>query len=227
VQNFLAGSGMTSELHHNIICGPMFSYGESANQSNRGTVQIYNNTFFKPAGVGGSNLGLQMWTDYSVVSGGSSYGVFEFWNNLVYAADGRYDSSASPGAFWKTGAASGGTFSTLSTDYNAYGSGMTFAGDYSHQYNFSQWRALGQGYETNSILLSANPFSGTPADPQTHGGPSYDTFSVSSGSPAYTAGKGGAICGAVDGSGEVGCNFASVEAGASALPDAPVLGTVS
>jgi hypothetical protein len=201
VRNYLTGSGLTVDFHHNIVCGLMYSYGES-HQANQGTVNFYNNTFYKPGGVGGSNLGLLLWTDYDATASGG-IGSFNWWNNLTYAADANYASA--PGAFVKMGASTGGTRSTLSSDHNAYGIGMTF-GDNSTVWNLASFQGLGHGYEASSISLSSNPFSGTPTEPRTDA-TDYTTFAVSSSSPAYTAGRSGAICGAVDGSGAIGCNF--------------------
>jgi hypothetical protein len=75
------------------------------------------------------------------------------------------------------------------------------------------WKAL--GLDVHSTTLSSNPFTGTPSEANAN------SFAITG--PATTAGVGGAACGALDGSGPIGCNFV----GSSELvPKAPSL-TVS
>lgn len=204
IQNYLCGSGETVAFHHNIVLGPLLATGES-NQANAGTVLIYNNTFYKPAGIGGKNAGLTSFTDLNTGNNAGGTGTFEFYNNIVYAEDGRYaDGYGNPAAFGKMGASTGGTWSTLTNcDYNAYGSGMTFGqswvtGDF--PWPLSKWQ--GYSYDKNSTILTESPFGGGPSEAD------YATFTASG--PATTAGKGGGVCGAVDGSGPVGCDFATL-----------------
>ena len=203
IQNYLCGTGVTVSFHHNILLGPIMALGES-HQDNEGTVLIYNNTFYQPAGIPG-NSGLVAFTDFDghPLSGGG--GTFEFYNNLVYSDADKYDSGDyTPGAFTKMGASTGGTMSTLTNcDYNAYGSGMTFAegwGAGELAWPISKWQSY--GYDTHSSTLTTSPFTGTPAEAN------YLSFAISG--PAVTAGKGGVACGAVDGTGSVGCDFASL-----------------
>ena len=205
VQNYLCGPGATVNFHHNILIGPILAYGESG-QANEGTVLIYNNTFYKPAGIGGLNRGLVCFTDYNGANSTGGSGSFSFYNNLVYAADGNYEgnaNSANPAAFTKMGASTGGTWGTLTDcDYNAYGAGMTFGqawstGDYA--WPLSKWQ--GFGFDKNSTTLLSNPFNESPSEAIG------STFAISG--AAMTAGKGGAACGAIDGTGDVGCNFLS------------------
>lgn len=204
IQNYLCGTGQTVNFHHNILIGPMLAWGESG-QANEGTVLIYNNTFYKPSGMGVSDGGLAAFSDYhSVASGGT--GTFEFYNNLVYAEDGLYEgvkNSAYPAAMTKMGASTGGTGSALTNcDYNAYGSGITFGQDWTTgdtAWPLSKWQQF--GYDKNSTTLVSSPFTGSPSEG------SDSTFAISG--AAMTAGKGGVACGAVDGSGLVGCDFLS------------------
>jgi hypothetical protein len=105
-----------------------------------------------------------------------------------------------------------GANSTLAPqwDYNYYHTAPTF---YTGSLiSYSAWQALGFDAHSHTGGL---PFSGTPtAQVPT-------SFSVNASSPAYTGGIGGAICGALDGSGTVGCNFSS--AAPLLVPAAPSL----
>lgn len=217
IMNYLCGTGVTVNFHHNIVCGPMQAWGESG-QMNEGTVIIYNNTFFKYGGIGGKNSGLIVFEDFCTDPNSGGTGTFQFYNNLVYAADGNYDNTDfSAGCFNKMGAKTGGTWSTLTNcDYNVYGSGMNFGQDWSSGdsgWSLPQWQ--GYGYDAHSRILSSSPFARTPVEPDS------SSFGISG--PASTAGKGGVACGAVDGTGLVGCDFAA----ADPPPSAPILGTVT
>lgn len=217
IQNYLCGSGETVEFHHNILIGPLLAWGESG-QANEGTVIIYNNTFYKPAGLGASDSGLAAFLDYHDETSGGG-GTFEFYNNLVYAEDGLYagvQNSTSPAAFTKMGASTGGAWSTLSScDYNAYGAGMTFGEGWATgqaALPLTTWQGYGQAYgyyDRNSKTLNASPFSGVPSEANAA------SFSITG--LATTSGKGGAPCGAVDGSGLVGCDFVSIETPAASV----------
>lgn len=215
IHNYLCGTGMTVEFHHNILIGPLLAYGESG-QANEGTVLIYNNTFYKPGGIGGANRGIDAFSDLYPANTSGGGGTFKFYNNLIYAADGNYDgirNSNLPGSFNKMNAEiGGGLWSALQNmDYNAYGVGMTFASAWATGLSalpLTSWRKY--GYDTHSILLSSNPFTGTPAEANT------SSFAING--PAAIAGQGGMPCGALDGSGLVGCNFAG-----GSVPNAPTL----
>lgn len=206
IQNYISPTGTTVMFHHNIVLGPIFSKGATID-ANEGTVKIYNNTFYKSGGLGWMDLGLACFSDYSDSNQAGGGGNFEFYNNLVFAEDGKYQNGGSaPAAFIKMGASAGGTWSTLSNcDYNVYGSGMTFGqswntGDYG--WSLSKWQ--GYGYDHHSTTLVASPFAGRPSEPD------YTTFAIAG--PATTAGIGGGVCGAVDGSGRVGCDFSGAPA---------------
>ena len=203
IQNYISPAGKTVTFHHNILLGAIFAKGETVD-ANEGTVLIYNNTFYKPGGIGGLNRGLACFNDLDTSNSAGGTGNFQFYNNLVYADDGNYQgvtNSTSPAAFTKMGASTGGTWSTLTNcDYNAYGSGMTFGQDWSagdFAWPLSQWQ--GYGYDKHSTTLSSSPFTATPKEAD------YTSFAVSG--PATTAGTGGVACGAVDGTGPVGCDF--------------------
>jgi hypothetical protein len=98
-------------------------------------------------------------------------------------------------------------------DYNAYGAGMTFGYGWNpgqYALPFSTWK--GYGLDAHSVQLASNPFTGTPSEANA------TSFAITG--PATTAGVGGAMCGALDGSGPVGCNFAGSQ---GLVPKAPAL----
>jgi hypothetical protein len=211
VHNYLTNTGLTNNFHHNVCIGPVDLDGESQGQQNKGQVNIYNNTFYGPVVSGSHKM------DAIYCNLGNAGGHWAFYNNLVYSPYG-YDGAASsnkPGSMYIT------TINTNPSwfskcDYNAYGSGMTFgygwnAGQYA--LGMAIWKAL--GLDVHSTTLSSNPFTGTPSEANAN------SFAITG--PATTAGVGGAACGALDGSGPIGCNFV----GSSELvPKAPSL-TVS
>jgi hypothetical protein len=191
VQNYLTASGMTINFHHNILLGPILSYGESS-QENEGSVVIYNNTFYEPTGYK-QGLGAL----YNIL--GNAGGTWSFYNNLAYSLSGY--------AFGAGSLALSGALTTpsvfTSCDYNAYGTGMTFGDGYTAGHNglaLSAWQT--HGFDAHSKTLSSSPFLSAPAEAIT------GSFAISG--PATTAGKGGVACGALDGSGLVGCDFGGV-----------------
>jgi hypothetical protein len=199
VHNYLTASGLTINFHHNILLGPLLGYGESS-QENEGSVVIYNNTFYSP---GGYPQGLG--TLYNIL--GNSGGTWSFYNNLAYSPSGY--------AFGAASLALVGALTTPSVfatcDYNAYGSGMTFGDGYASGHStlpLAKWQSV--GYDAHSKTLSSNPFVGVPSEANT------GSFAITG--PATTAGKGGVACGALDGSGLVGCDFGGV-----LVPRAPSL----
>jgi hypothetical protein len=197
----IPGAGETLTLHHNIICGSYDGSGEDGTLIT-GAVTAYNNTFYSP---------LTQFLAAYFNSASSAVGPFNFYNNIVYAT-GYANGNFSPGALWvqnKYG------ITATSVNYNYYGTGMTFATAFasgSLNLPFSTWR--GYGYDANSAL-GGNPFSSTPslATPS--------SFAITG--PATTAGRNGAACGALDGTGTVGCNFAT----SSTTPKPPVLISVT
>lgn len=197
----IPGAGETLTFHHNIICGSYDGSGED-NTLITGAVTAYNNTFYAPI------------TQFSAAyfnGASSAAGPFNFYNNIVYAT-GYANGNFSPGSLWvqsKYG------ITAASVNYNYYGTGMTFATAFasgSLNLPFSIWR--GFGYDGNSTV-GGNPFSSTPslATPS--------SYAITG--PATTAGRNGAACGALDGTGTVGCNFST----SSTTPMPPVLISVT
>ena len=82
-------------------------------------------------------------------------------------------------------------------DHNAYGSGMGWAAGYGNVFNLSGWQGL--GFDPNSTILISSPFPGPPRAANA------SSFAITG--AALTAGIGGTPCGALDGSGSIGCNF--------------------
>lgn len=198
VQNYLCGAGASVNFHHNILVGPIFGFNESSNNPNAGTINMYNNTFYQPPITSAS----PMWVfdGYGNGSDGTPTGTWNFYNNIVYAANGTYESGAfsSSGLTLPSATASRSTAGTI--DHNCYGIGMTFnpVETYSNRVNVATWQ--GYGFDTHSKTLTTTPFSGTPTEG------AYQSFAITG--SATTAGMGGASCGAVDGTGLVGCDFA-------------------
>lgn len=194
VHNYLTQTGLTNNFHHNICIGPIDLDGESS-QQNHGQVNIYNNTFY------GSNATSPHKMDAIYCNLGNAGGNWAFYNNLVYSPYG-YDGLAAsnqPATIYIKGINSSPAFFTK-CDNNAYGSGITFgigwsAGQYALP--IATWK--GYGFDAHSVILASNPFAGTPAEGNAN------SFAIAG--PALTAGVGGAACGALDGSGQVGCGF--------------------
>lgn len=193
VHNFLAGTGTTSTMHHNIIVGPVDSDGESAGSQNAGSTVLYNNTFCQ---LGSFTRGIAA----QFMSRGNSGGTFSFYNNVVYSLQGKYQGNLAPSDEWGAlyfDTASASWFTQF--DHNYYGSngnGMSFGYGHQAQGSTAGWKALGN--DINSTF-GGNPFSGTPAEGNT------SSFAITG--AATTAGIGGVACGALDGSGTIGCNF--------------------
>jgi hypothetical protein len=200
----IPGPGQTLTVHHNIIIGGGYwGFGEDGLKID-GSMNFYNNTFYTPPAV--TAMALAAWFDTNPDAGSITW-----QNNLVYF-NTYYVNQGGPFGCLGFQAAIGIT--GTSVDYNYYGTGMNF-GTSSPFANLNLWRVL--GFDSHSTS-GGNPFSGTPTSQV----PS--SFAITG--PATTAGRNGKPCGALDGSGTVGCNFAAAVAGTPA-PAAPVLTSVT
>jgi Right handed beta helix region len=194
----IPGIGQTLTVHHNIILGGGYDgYGEDGLLVS-GAATFYNNTFYTPPAV--TTPAYCAWFDNVAVAG-----PFNWYNNLVYYT-----------AYGKNNGGQTGCLSFTppigilgsSVNYNYYGTGMQF-GTLIGNLSLSAWQVL--GFDVNSVS-GGSPFSSTPS------ALNINSFQITG--PATTAGRNGKACGALDGSGTVGCNFA-------AAPAAPVLTIVA
>lgn len=188
VESLSTGVGTTSIFHHNIVLGALNLHAQDGNNM-AGLVQCFNNTFFgTPAHT----------TPFSAIQADAavSGAALQFQHNIVYQLGNTYDHGGGYGnCLWITAniAVAGATF-----DNNVYGSnsnGVVFGQTFGQALSLASWRTL-TGADPNSVLVSASPFSGTP----TAQVPS--SFAVNA-----SAVIGGVTCGALDGSGTIGCNF--------------------
>jgi hypothetical protein len=200
----IPGAGQTLTVHHNIIVGGGYEgYGEDGLLVSGGAT-FYNNTFYTPPAV--TSGAYCAWFDSISVPGS-----FSWYNNLVsYSAYGK-NNGGQTGCLSFTPTTG---ISASSVNYNFYGTGMSF-GSLVGNLSLSAWQAL--GYDKNSVS-GGSPFSSTPA------ALNINSFQITG--PATTAGRSGKACGALDGSGTVGCNFSAVTAG-NPSPAAPVLTSVT
>ena len=184
--------GLTLNYHHNISLGCVSSVvAAGTTNNNSGNVVMTNNTFYSPA------VALQA---LRLAENATTPGAFTFQNNIIYCPVG-YSSgnSAIQVDQSRTGIIG---FTPSSCDFNWYGNGITFMQGIqgSPLLNISQWRTAPYGFDVDSTVggTGVSPFAGTPASMN------YQSFSVTS---IANVGIGGATCGAVDGSGSIGCNF--------------------
>jgi hypothetical protein len=182
-------SGVTSVIHHNIMLRGLGAHAQDSFTCS-GTIKYYNNTVYGANSGGAGLAGIYMGAQ--AASGAS----IQFFNNIVYSTNGYNagTSSASISVDLNQGwSINGATFNN-----NVYGNGITFGvqNDVTLA-SFAAWKTA-TGCDANSVVLGAgiSPFSGTPTA-QT---PS--TFATNS-----NAVIGAITCGALDGSGTVGCNF--------------------
>ena len=183
-------SGRTTTMHHNIVLGMIWTQA-AAGSGYSGNWLFYNNTCYV---ANGTNP-----VFYLDPAAGST---FHAYNNVLCPQGGAWGTEYGSTKFI-------GANSTLAPqwDYNYYYTAPTFFTG--SLINFSSWQTLGFDAHSHTGAL---PFSGTPtAQVPT-------SFSLNTSSPAYTGGVGGAICGALDGSGTVGCNFTGLP-----VPAAPAL----
>jgi hypothetical protein len=173
------GAGHTTTMHHNIILGMSYIDGGSVT-AYTGAYSLYNNTYYCSTAT----------QPFFYTPGPGSGGTVSARNNLFISQSGSWSGSeygviklASP-------------TSTLipQWNYNYY----TTAPVFNTSTSYASWQAL--GFDANSHT-GGSPFSGTPtAQVPT-------SFALNTSSAAYTGGVGGAICGALDGSGSIGTNF--------------------
>jgi hypothetical protein len=177
-------------------------YGADAGKIS-GAATFYNNTFYTPPAVTAGAYAA--WFDNN-----SGAGPFNWYNNLVYYKTYGQNNGGNTGCLSFTPAVG---ISASSVNNNYYGTGMSF-GTTSGNLAFSAWQGL--GYDGNSVI-GGSPFSSTPA------ALNINSFQITG--PATTAGRNGKACGALDGTGTVGCNFSA--AVGTPAPAAPVLTSVS
>jgi hypothetical protein len=189
------GAGQTSVIHHNIMLGGLGMHPQDGD-SVAGTVQFYNNTIYGSASYPGP-------FDAVTADNAASGAAMQFYHNIVYAVNG-YDHSQNSVYVTANTAVAVATF-----NHNVYGSNsnaVSFGRAGYQAWPLATWQA-NTGCDVNSVLVSSSPFTGTPTTQV----PS--SFAVGS-----SAVIGGVTCGAIDGSGPVGCNF-----GGGPVPMAPAL----
>lgn len=182
-------SGYVSNCHHNVFIGSHRLTGDIA-ANNSGTINFYNNTFYDPStATQGSPLFL--------IAGSSTGGVINHYNNLYWSdLAAGYPATEGGGCFLN--APTGYT----TFDYNCYDSNFTFStaktGAGSGGESFASWKTA-TGFDTHSSQITSSPFVSTPTQL------AMSAFAVTG--AATSAGVSGATCGAVDGSGSIGCGF--------------------
>jgi len=201
LKSCIPGSGETLTCHHNIIVGVGYWGSGADGKAIDGSVTFYNNTIYTPPNV--VALAWAAWFNCN-----SDAGPFTWYNNIVYYKAYMNNQGGPTGTIGFQPAVYGVAAGNF--DYNYYGAGINFGtSGGSGTLPLSAWRAL--GYDTHTTS-GGSPFSGTPATL------SSSSFAITG--PATTAGRNGAACGALDGTGTVGCNFVGTQA---LTPVAPVL----
>lgn len=179
----------TLQVDHCIILGFVnTNQGSIAPLYNKGSIVVKNNTFYSPTGVSPS---------IAFAVDPTTPGNLTFQNNIIWNPVGYKTGSFT--FFDVNNNGNGITGITgASVNYNYYGTGMQFQNGTgtSAALSVASWQAL--GYDLNSTI-GGSPFSSTPA------AVNIGSFAITG--AALTAGVGGAACGALDGSGSVGCNF--------------------
>jgi hypothetical protein len=179
-------AGVTSNFHHNICLGMMWLQPQGSSTLH-GTYNMFNNTFYGTPAYGA------FWV--MDLRFGLSGAAMQFQNNLIAATNGFAGGSGAGSLFVEIATV---TIANSTFNNNVYMNGMTFGtvNDVTLP-SFAQWKT-NTGCDASSVVLGVgvNPFSGTPTA-QT---PS--TFATNS-----NAVIGATTCGALDGTGAVGCNF--------------------
>jgi hypothetical protein len=173
-------AGVTSVFHHNICLGMMWLHPQGSTMAH-GTWKIFNNTFYGTANYP------SFWA--MACDDGLSGAALQYFNNLVYAIDG-YRAQSMFVQISSIGVANS-TFND-----NVYGTGLDFSTvDDVSLGSFASWQST-TGCDQSSTIITSTPFTGSPS--------ALNTSSFATNSLAVI---GGTTCGAMDGSGSIGCNF--------------------
>ena len=190
-------TGVTSVIHHNIMLAGLEEHPQSGTPLITGTTQFYNNTLYGTPAYG-SNFDAVYCS-----SPGPVGAALQFYRNIVYAVGG-YNTNA--GCIWVKPGYSIANATFNNNVYGSNGSPMNFALTEYSPLSLASWKST-TGCDQNSVQVATAPFLATP----TAQVPS--SFAVNS-----SAVIGGVTCGALDGSGLVGCDFAG-----ALVPTAPSL----
>jgi hypothetical protein len=192
-------SGTTTNFHHNICLGEWYGYPQSGTNLALGTYNLYNNTFYGSANYT-SFIALQVATAFGANPPSPPNGnvPVQFQNNIVYQASGSYSS----GGMYLPSSCT--TIANATFNNNVYGSGVLFSTTYAESQgtgplSLAAWQAA-TGCDQNSVSISSTPFVSTPQSAVT------SSFATNS-----NAVIGSITCGALDGSGSIGCNFSNVQ----------------
>jgi hypothetical protein len=188
ITSHIVGSGATSVIHHNIFLGPLGMVTQDGTTF-AGTVQAYNNTFYGTSSEAANCFQCLYGTSYA------SGGAVQFYNNLVYSVSGYDHGAAGGGSLFLASPAvlSNATFNT--NVYGSNGNAVSFNRTYLQNLSLSGWQSA-MSVDSSSVSISSTPF----VSPPTQG----NTASFATNSLAMI---GGTTCGALDGSGTVGCSF--------------------
>lgn len=188
IQSNCPGAGVISNVHHNIILGAANFSAQSGTNQIAGTANLYNNTFYGSAAYT---------FPFSAVecNAATSGSAIQFQNNIVWAASNSYDNGNGYGnCIWiLTMTVSNSTFNN--NVYGANGNGVRFGRTAGQNLALAAAQST-LSIDSTSVSIATTPFSGTP----TAQVPS--SFATNS-----LAIIGGVTCGALDGSGAIGCNF--------------------
>lgn len=182
----MTASGRTTTIHHCIMLGPMnLQGGVPSNFS--GNYNFYNNTMH----VVDLSTPLFYWQQPN------SGATFHAYNNVFTEQGGSWTNGGQYGVAKATGA---NTTLIPTWDYNYYLSSPQFcpSGTGTVLVNYASWQALGFDAHSNTGGL---PYASTPS------ALNMSSFTISNASAANTGSNTGGICGALDGTGSIGCNF--------------------